>query len=752
MKEKDIPAYVRKCYQEAKQADKDNRDKEIERLNFYVGGDLQWNPTELTARRGQQRPIVTINKCKPPVDQVEGDIRINPPGPQVYPVGAHGDSEVADIFEGLILETEFRSNGQVAYSTAGRYVAASGRGYIELETEWANDRSFEQRLRINSVEDPGTIFFDPKARRSNKEDAMWAGKMKMYSKEEYTAKFGSDSKVLQPGAVAQAMGWIADAMGTWGLDGMSDLNVWTGSGKGPYYVCEFYMVEFDQTKLRAYSDGVCYFDDDKKIPETAKRLDGEENVRMVGRRKVCKYVVDAYEVKSSTDWLGRLIPLFPVLGPEVWIDGKLHRLSLISGAMDAQRALNYAATTMVELVGFTPRAPWIGPEGTFDDPRWKTANTEMWAYLEYTPVYVTDEATGTVTLAPPPQRNMWEAAIQWILALKASFVDDIKAVTNTYDPSLGASKGNQSGKAIEQLRSESNVGNFSYADNLHRAIGNLYSEMIYIFPQILDGPRVVSIVRPDSQHETVAINQMFGKGDEGTGANKKKELDITKGEYAVRATVGQSHETARREALEALTEFFKGYPQALQAPGMASNYLRLIGDGNNQIEQMADNLEPEQGEDADLSPEQMQAKLQQAKSQIQALTMVAQKMHETLQAGLPKVEADKWKAMLDSITKIRVAEISASKDLDKAAADRDANLMEQQLLQSHQAATAAQQQDAAAQQQRAQQQHEQGQQQSDQAHAAASQASDQTAASMAQLSDQQAAAAQQEAQTSKGDE
>ncbi len=567
----------------------------------------------------------------------------------------------------------------------------------------------------------------------------------MYSKEEYEAKFGKDSKVLQPNNVARAMGWIADALGGLSSEGgVSELNEWTGSGKGPFYVCEFYMVEFDPVKLRMYSDGVCYFDDDKKIPAGAEPLKGEENVRMVGRRKICKYVVDAYEVKDETDWPGRLIPLFPVLGPEVWIDGKLHRLSLISGAMDAQRALNYTATTMVELVGFTPRAPWIGPEGSFDDPRWKTANTEMWAYLEYTPVKVTDEGTGQTVLAPPPQRNMWEAAIQWILALKASFVDDIKAVTNTYDPSLGASKGNQSGKAIEQLRSESNVGNFSYADNLHRAISNLYSEMIYIFPQILDGPRTVSIVRPDSQHELVEINQIFGDGapTSGTASGaKKKVLDLSKGEYAVRATVGQSHETARREALEALTEFFKGYPQALQAPGMASNYLRLIGDGNQQVEQMADNLEPDQAEDGELSPEQLQAKLQQAKQQIQALTMVAQKMHETLEAGLPKVEADKWKAMLDSITKIRVAEINASKDMDKAAADRDAALLETQIMNAHQAGMQAEQQDAAAQQQQAQQQHEVGQQQSQQ-----------TAAAQAQQSDQQAAAQQQAAASQGGGE
>src|SRR5512135_660704 len=93
---KELPAYVRKCWEDWQKANKTNREAEIERLRFYVGGDLQWRDEELRKRKQTQRPHITINKCKPAVDQIEGDIRLNPPGPQCHPVGNGADKDTAD--------------------------------------------------------------------------------------------------------------------------------------------------------------------------------------------------------------------------------------------------------------------------------------------------------------------------------------------------------------------------------------------------------------------------------------------------------------------------------------------------------------------------------------------------------------------------------------------------------------------------------------------------------------------------------
>lgn len=708
---KDLPAFIRKCWDAARRANTENRKAEIERLRFYVGGDLQWRDEEITKRKNSQRPWITINRCKPAVDQIEGDIRLNPPGPECMPVGGGADKDTADIIEGLIRETEYRSNGETAYATAGKYVAASGYGVIELATEYSSDRDYAQRLVINSVEDPSICFFDPSARKANRQDASWAGKLKMYSESEYKQAFGDKRKILKPRATQSALGWIQDAIGVNG--DLAQINEWTGNGKGPYYVCEFYMVEITQETLRLYSDQVARYDGEP-IPPKVKLIPGDQYTRVVPRRQIKKYVVDAFELLDETDWYGSLIPLFPVLGPETYIEGKLHRLSLIAGAMDAQRALNFVATTATELAGAMPKSPWIGPMGTFDDPRWQTANSEVWAYLEYKPVFVTDETTGAQTLAQPPQRNQWEAPIQWLLALGTYFSDQIKAVTAIYDPSLGQNRGDQSGKAIEQLRSESAVGNYSYADNLHRAIEVMYQEMCIIFPKILDGPRAVAIIRADSQHENVEINKVFGEGGTPPG---EKANNLWLGQHAVRVKVGPDFATRNEQTVAAVTDFIKMAPETIQVPGIAAKVLRLIGKGNPEVEGIADLLSPPTG-DENASPQQLQGALQQEQLKSKQLMQLVQQMHQEIQAKLPEIQAKTAMNALDNLTTIHVAEVAASKDLDKQQAEIEAAQLEQGLGMAHEAGTQA-----------TAQQHETDKQVRDQAHASQSQAADHQQAS-----------------------
>ena len=716
----DIPRFVRSCYDAWRKANIRVRQAETERLKFYVGGDLQWRPEELERRRGENRPWVTDSRIKPAVDNVEGDIRLNPPGPQCHPVGGGADPDAADIHEGLIREIEYRCQAKTAYSTAAKYSAVTGYGVLELATERVSEHSFAQQLVINSVEDPATIFFDPNSRMANRQDAMWAGKMRMYSNpDEYRAAFpGRRLLVLEPHGVQRAMGWIQEAMGVGGEAAL--INEWTGAGKGPFYVCEFYLVEIEPVKLRMYSDNVARFDGET-VPKSVKPLEGEENVRSVGKRVVRKYVVDALEVLNETTWPGQLIPLFPVLGPEIYIDGVLHRLSLISNGIDQQRALNYVATTMIELAGAMPKSPWIGPEGTFEDERWKTASKEMWAYLEYKPVFIVDESTGQRQLAPPPQRNQWETPIQWLIQLGAYFIDSIKAVTSIYNPSLGQERGGQSGRAIQQLRSESNVANFSHADNLHRAIEIMYGEIVYINQQILDGQRVVTIVRPDSQHELTEINREFGADgiDPKTG-KKGKPNNITVGRYAVRVTVDRDFDTRQREAGDVIGDFLAHNPQAAGVPGVAAKYLRIIGNGNPQIESMADLLEPAGMKD--VTPEQIAQKLNQAQAQNQALSALVQKLQQAILSKTPEIEAKKWIAMVNAIAGIREAEIKAR--IDKAQQDLDA--MEHLTGLAHDVALQAHSQV-----------HEANMQAADQAHAAGMQASQQEAAAQAAPQEQQ---------------
>lgn len=689
---KQIPAFARKCRADWLAATTKLREEEIIRLKMWNGGTGQWREEEVTKRRGQGRPYLSENRMKPAVDQVEGDIRSNPPGPKVLPVGGGADGDTAAIHAGLIRECEHRCNAQQAYIVAGRYLGASGYGVIELATEYQDDMGMAQQVCINPCEDPAQWFFDHNARRVDRKDAMWAGKVRSYGKEAYEAEFGKRG-VRSSKSRIQAEEFQTNYFRQDKFD--SVLSDWVGpNGNGDYIVCEFYMVDKEKKELWTHSDNVNRLHPigkTAKLPKLKLRgTDGKqfthqvtkgELLRIVPTSKITKYLVDAYEVLDETEWLGTIIPGVPVLGQEIWIDGVLYRKSLISEAMDSQRLLNYAVTTGAEILGLMPKAPWVGYAGQFDDERWETAHTETWAYLPVTPTFATPEGGDVANseLLPPPTRVDYRGALSETLPMAQYAGQAIELETSIFADRLGAAKGDKSGRAINALQSQSSTGTFYIADSLHHAIQSVYEQIIIINQQIRTEREVVTIVRPDSQHELATINTEFPDKIDPASQKQAKARWLSQGRYAVVVTVGPDPQTLKEQTALILVDFLKIDPQIMAVPGVAAKALRSVSQGDPEIEAIADLLEPQSAQ----SPQQLAQQLQKVMSENAALKIIATKLQQEKDAKLPQVQADERKSIRDNLTRLEVAKITASKDADTAEADREAALLEAGLGMAH---------------------------------------------------------------------
>lgn len=742
----DIPLLARRCWFAYRTATQDTRKAEEESLGFWVGGEKQWLPAEIANRKGNNRPYTSIPRCKPAVDQIENEARNNPPGPEAYPVGSGADKDGADILEGLIREYTYRSDGDNARINALRYAAAGGSGCWELGTEY-RPRSLEQQLTVKEIEDPAMVFCDPNARLRHREDAMWQGKIRILTKEQVKEQYPqANLKIFNRGFIDRAAGWMQDAV-RWRSEDRSTLVEWTGGAaqEGPYYVCEFWRVTIEKKKLFVCTDNINRYEDEPMPAGVAVKLDrdGEPLQRIDPIRKITKYTVTALdELCEPVEWYGDIIPIFWVMGPEIYIKGKLHRLSLISGAIGPQRSLNYTATSMNEIVGLMTKSPFVGWQGQFDVTNaqgfnpWESTNTQVWAYLEVKPTWAINPSTKVAEMLPPPQRNQWEAPIARLFEALNFWGEMIKAATSVYfDPSTQSARDAQSGEAIKALQNQTNIGTLGWQDALRSATACEYRQAAKILPQIMDGPRVVTIVRPDSQHETVEINREFPEGTLDLETNQPKKRNSILGEFSLRVTAGPSFETRNEAAIEKMMEFIKVAPQILGAPGIAGQFLRMIGEGNPEVEQMADALMP--GQPGEQTPAQVGMQLQQEKQKTQALTVIVQKLQQALAAKLPEIEAKKMMNALDNLTKIHVAEITASKDADDANAERQASFLESMLGMAHEAAMQA-----------VDHEHEAGLQQSQQDAAAQAQASDQAHGLVTQANDQAVAQQEPEGDTS----
>ena len=97
LKDEDIPAFVRRCWERYMDCTEDERAAEKTSQGFYIGGKLQWREIEIQRREASNRPWVSINRCKPAVDQIENEARNNPPGPQAHPIGGSGSDDDAAL-------------------------------------------------------------------------------------------------------------------------------------------------------------------------------------------------------------------------------------------------------------------------------------------------------------------------------------------------------------------------------------------------------------------------------------------------------------------------------------------------------------------------------------------------------------------------------------------------------------------------------------------------------------------------------
>src|SRR5438093_6460136 len=138
--------------------------------------------------------------------------------------------------------------------------------------------------------------------------------------------------------------------------------------------------------------------------------------------------------------------------------------------------------------------------------------------------------------------------------------------------------------------------------------------------------------------------------------------------------------------------------------------------------ELADSIDPPKGK---FNAQQAATQLQQMSQLTQMLTKEVHALSEERESKTLELASAEKQTAIRALAQIRVAEINASKDMDKANADRDASQLEQMMTQAHELGMQAEQMGHEQQQSQAQQQHEQQQSQQQQDAQTQQQASEQ---------------------------
>ena len=672
----------------------DEQRKAILAAKKFRAGD-QWPEAIKIQRQGSQgiagvaaqppRPCLTIDRLSQPCRQISNSIKSANFGFDVLPNGFGADTDTADIFKGYLRRVQAQARAEGPIEWAADQAIEGGIGWFRIRTDYAvespdqpGEENFDQELRLERIANNLTVYCDPAASKPTRSDALFDFVTEDLSKDEFKTRW--------PKADVQG---IEDFCATGDMKGWAD--------QDNIRIAEYWRVTYADEYWIKTPQGV------QKVSSFPEGMNPREG-RIVRRPKVEGFKITATEILERWDWIGSRIPLIPILGEELNVDGKTIVRGVIAEGMDAQRMINYTYSGAVEIFALGPKSPFIVEEEQLGDYQqiWQTANTFNYSYLPYK--HRPDVA--------PPHRETAEAPIQAAVELMRVSEEAVKATTGIYDPGLGNNNPREkSGRAIQALQGQSDLTSSNYPQNVKRALIYAGELMVEIIPKITRPGQLLQILGMDDEPEQVIIGQPYQEhpqtgqpipaGQPGQKPDPEMEdfkkglikfYDLNAGRYAVTVDVSKAESTKREEGAAALADLIPHLPPEMAMVATPDYVANLSFPGSHKIaEKLRKALPPalqDQDEQGGEDPriQQLQQQLMQmqqileskvaekqaeaqAKGQMDLQKTMAAEQAET-QRTAAKLQVEERGRALDNLVKLAIAEISAKAAESKTDAEQ----------------------------------------------------------------------------------
>lgn len=644
-------------FEQAYDAEAENRDTALKDLEFARLSD-QWPEDVKTKRRQQGRPCLTVNQMPAFARQVVNEARQNNIGIKVRPADDDADVQTAEVYNGIIRNIEQQSDADAAYDMASENAVYLGFGYFRIAIEYAHDDSFDKELRIVRIPNAFSVYGDPYSTMADSSDWNNGFVTEWMPRETFHKKYPKADEVSWKGAEQNRATW---------------------ADQDSIQLAEWWTREEVERKILRLSDGHVTTPEEY---EANRPLFDALGVTVVAERmsrsyKVTQRLMTCSEVLQETAWAGCYIPIVPVYGDEINVEGKRILRSLIHDAKDSQQMLNFWRTAATELVALAPKAPWLMPEDAFPDDeveaaKWDTANNDTWAYLTF---------KGSIR----PERQAFAGIPAGAVNEALSARDDMKNIMGIHDASLGARSNETSGVAINARKAEGDTATYHFVDNLARGIRHGGRILIDLIPKVYTGERIVRILGIDGSVQNVKLGKKpngqdqtaEGQAEEGAeeytaGQALTSVYDLSAGKYDLVVDVGPAFVTQRQEAADQMMQLLQSFPAAAPIIGdlVAKN---LDWPGADEISGRLKSLLPPQINDG--IPPEITQKLQEYEAQMthlmaenQSLKQMAQTDQGKNAVEMEKIGVDKMKIGVD-MEKVQTDRIKAEAEAQKAKAE-----------------------------------------------------------------------------------
>ena len=586
-----------------------------EELDF-TDGLKHWDEAMLAERTG--RPCLTFDRITPAIKQVVNEARQSPPEPEVAPVGGGADKETAQVIQGLFRNIDNDSGSDTVFMTAYEHACKIGRGWWRVLFDWETDdpesqEAFLQKILLKRIPNPFSVYVDPACLEFDYSDMEFLF---------HTEDIDRDTfEELYPEDADRTLGYMGTLGAGVSFEATGDRIRSDWFPNGAIRVAEYWYKERTKRTIHQLEGGRVV--DDSELYDATPVA-----TRELFQTKIFCCKMTGGDVIRRYEWPGKWIPFIPVIGDEIWKNGRRTVRGMIRPAMDANLSYDFMRSKQAESIALAPIAPVIAAVGSLGnfESMWADANRKAYAVLPYL-----TEVNGKPV--PEPQRlNTADAQVQAITLAIANAERDIESLTMVYRPDLGNPVSEASGRSILAQKSNSDKAHFNYFDNLARSVRRTGLIELDLIPAVYSEQRAITIYDPDQKVRSVQINaQILEKG-------VQRIYDLAQQQGAARYDVvmksGPSYATRRQEGAAALMDLIKFIPGPMsRALDLLVGYLDIPDQ-----DALAARLRP-----ADIPADGGGPTIQQLTQQNQQMQQLIQQLTQSVNALSDKTAAERLK-------------------------------------------------------------------------------------------------------------
>lgn len=584
----------------------------------FLHGD-QWNPAVKALRELDGRPCLVLPRLNAFVRQLNA---INSQAKPAITLSSDLEGEVIASVEGLISSIENSTDAAFQYGLAGNDAIAGGLGALRVYSEYENNSSFSQNLRIEAILDPTSVYFDPASVEFDFADGKFVFIAKQVTLDELKGLVGDSAKVVKD---ARRLG----------LRKTTELAI----DAETLTLLEYYWVETKQVTLYRYVyQGRDYI--------TEIKLPDDDYATLISSRTINKNTVkyalfDGVELHNETEFPASRIPVIPVIGEQSFVAGQRIIKGAVQDSKHAQRVSNFAASVQLEIIDQLPKAPWLIDPDAIDgyEDEWRQSATRNFAYLPY--------KARSNSIAPTRAQTSIDTSP--IASVKQQADDDMRNIFGVFETAVGDNPQAESGVALKTRIAQSSQATYVYRDNLYRAIREIGKVLVEAIP-VFYGGRTVQVPTVDGKAVPFVVPQRLDP-------NVKVEIDKR-----------PTSETAKQALTDTLMNIATKLPSA--AP-LVTDYVvaNLDIPGKDKLVARLKTLLPDQVRQL----ESQELSQEDAASMVAALQQQAAQSTETVTKLTADAEAlAKENELLKH--ELRMTKLAKDDDLAKAQLDYDVEL------------------------------------------------------------------------------